>query len=97
LEAKVIGIETGKMRVVDKGREKEIEVMTSAIIEYKGGKVGVGSGWDIEQRKIFFKEPEKIIGKTLTVQYFEETQNKNGECSLRFPVVKIVHDGERKE
>ena len=95
LEAKVIGVETGKMRIVHECRERAIEVMTNAIIEYKGCKVGVGSGWDLEQRKLYFQHPEQLIGKTLTVQFFEETRNKNGGYALRFPVAKIVHDGER--
>ena len=57
LEAKVIGVETGKMRIVHECRERAIEVMTNAIIEYKGCKVGVGSGWDLEQRKLYFQHP----------------------------------------
>ena len=96
LEAKVIGIETGKMRVVREGKEIEIDVMTNAIIEYKGCKVGVGSGWDLEQRKLYLQHPEQLIGKTLTVQFFEETKNKNGGYSLRFPVVKTVHGAKRE-
>ena len=35
------------------------------------------------------------IGKTITVQYFEETLNQDGCHSLRFPVVKHVYDGVR--
>ena len=37
-----------------------------------------------------------IIGKMITVQYFEETYNQNGGISLRFPTVKhIFETGER--
>jgi DNA ligase-1 len=38
---------------------------------------------------------ETIIGKLITVQYFEETHNQNGGISLRFPTVKHIYDGER--
>ena len=37
----------------------------------------------------------KILGKTITVQYFEESQNQDGEYSLRFPVLKYIYDEKR--
>ena len=36
-----------------------------------------------------------IIGKTITVQYFEETKNDKGGISLRFPTVKHIYENER--
>jgi hypothetical protein len=36
-----------------------------------------------------------IVGKTITVQYFEETNNQDGGISLRFPTVKHIYDNER--
>jgi len=36
-----------------------------------------------------------IIGKTITVQYFEETKNDKGGISLRFPTVKHIYESER--
>jgi DNA ligase-1 len=36
-----------------------------------------------------------IVGKIITVQYFEETKNDKGGISLRFPTVKHIYDGER--
>lgn len=96
LEAEVIGIETGKMRVVREGKEIEIDVMTKAIIEYKGNKVGIGSGWCEWDRRQYFVRPQDIVGKIATIKYFEETRNKNGSYSLRFPVVKTVHGAKRE-
>ncbi len=57
--------------------------------------VGVGSGFDQEQRRLYFKNPELIIGKTITVQYFEETLNQDGCHSLRFPVIKYIYENGR--
>ena len=69
-----------------------VEVMLgSVIIEHKGCDVGVGSGFDQEERRKYFKNPELIVGKTITVQYLEETTNQDGCHSLRFPVVKHVY------
>ena len=71
--------------------------MLSAVsIEHKGNEVQVGSGFSIEQRKLYFNYPEDIIDHVITVQHFEESQNQLGENSLRFPVVKIIHGKERQ-
>lgn len=95
LEARVVGICHGTMNIVVDGAEKTINVMTRAVIEYKGGTVGVGSGWSVAERRKYFKKPEKLIGKVLTVQYFEETTNEKGGYGLRFPVVKVIHGTKR--
>ena len=36
-----------------------------------------------------------IVGKTITVQYFEETKNQEGGISLRFPTVKHIYETKR--
>lgn len=75
---------------------KEYPVVAALIIEHKGNQVKVGSGLSKEQRIDWLKNPDEIIGKTITVQYFEETQDsKTGEYSLRFPVLKHVYDNGR--
>lgn len=56
------------------------------ICNYKGYKLGVGSGFTDEDRKQIWNNPKEYIGKLAKVQYFEETQNDSGELSLRFPV-----------
>lgn len=91
----VEGVETGKV-VYNEGGHKEYDVVTAIIIDHKGSKVGVGSGLSKEQRIAWFKDPSQIIGKTVTVQYFEETKNKNNDMlSLRFPVLKYVYENGR--
>jgi len=55
----------------------------------------VGSGFSQEQRRLYYKHPEQIIGKTVTVQYFEESQNQDGGYSLRFPVIKVIYETNR--
>jgi len=68
------------------------EIMLSCVmIKHKDHLVRVGSGFTIEQRKEFYQNPNKILGKTVTVQYFEETKNQDGGISLRFPTFKILH------
>ncbi len=88
-------IEIGPFRIIEDGIEKTIETLSAVIIEHKGNTVSVGSGFSLAQRKEYYNNPDKIIGKTITVQYFEETQNQNGSYSLRFPVFKINHGDKR--
>ena len=85
----------GPFRYVQDGKEIEEEMLSAVMIEHKGNQVRVGSGFTIEQRQHLLKHPEDILNKVITVQYFEESQNQNGEYSLRFPVLKIIHGDER--
>ena len=94
----VKSIEVGPFRLIDEftGLEVTEEVLTNVIIEHKGYNVSVGSGFSVEERRLFSGNPTLIIGKEITVQYFEESSNKDCEISLRFPTVKKIWlDGKR--
>lgn len=71
------------------------DMVTRLVINHKGYMVGVGSGLSVDQRREWKKNPEKIIGKTITVKYFGESKNKNGGLSLRFPTLKAIYEGAR--
>lgn len=86
----------GPFRYIKEGVEIEESMLSAVLIEHKGNTVRVGSGFSIEQRQKFFNNPQEIIGKEITVQYFEESQNQNGEKSLRFPVIKAIYEDKRK-
>ena len=91
-EYKVLDIQVGKMKY---GIET-LDVVTNLTIKHKDNLVYVGSGLSKEQRTRWVDHPEEIVGKTVTIQYFEETKDsKTGTLSLRFPVLKYVYDGER--
>jgi DNA ligase-1 len=88
-EYEVIGYDVDEMRVVRFGREDYITMLSQVYIKHKGHRVAVGSGFSQEQRIKY--TTEEIIGKTITVQYFEETTNDKGGISLRFPTVKHIY------
>ena len=94
-EYTVTSAEFGAIRYIKEGKEVEEDMLSNIIIQHKGNNVGVGSGFTINQRKEFFDNPEDIVGKTVTIQYFEETTNKDGKHSLRFPVVKHIYKNGR--
>lgn len=94
-EYTVIGTTNSKVTYNEDG-QKEFDACSALIIEHKGNKVSVGSGLSKEQRLRWFNHPDEIVGKTITVQYFEETQDKKTkQYSLRFPILKYVYENGR--
>ena len=94
-EYTVLGTTNAFIRWTENGKQVERECLSNITIEHKGCKVNVGSGFSKEQREMYFESPQNIIGKTVTIQYFEETKNQNGGFSLRFPVLKHVYTNGR--
>ena len=94
-EYEVIDTEMGPFRYVLNGKEHEETMLSCVMIQHKNNTVRVGSGFSIEQRQEFYKNPKKILGQIITVQYFEETKNQDGGISLRFPTFKILHGSAR--
>jgi DNA ligase-1 len=91
----VTGATNGDIRIVEEGKEKTINCLSNITIKHKGTDVGVGSGFSLDQRKEFGNDHSKILGKTITVQYFEESKNQDGNYSLRFPVIKHIFENGR--
>jgi len=81
-------------RIVD-GCDIAETMLSRIFITHKGNRVGVGSGFTMEQRLYYFENPEELLGKTVTIKYFEESEDKEGKLSLRFPVLKHIFKGER--
>jgi DNA ligase-1 len=94
-EYEVVDVEMGPFRYVKNGAECEETMLSCVMIKHKGYTVRVGSGFAIDQRQEFYANPKKILGKIITVQYFEETQNQDGGISLRFPTFKFLHGSVR--
>jgi DNA ligase-1 len=92
-EYEVVDTEMGPFRYVLNGREHEETMLSCVTIKHKDHLVRVGSGFSIEQRREFYKHPNKILGKIITVQYFGESRNQDGGISLRFPTFKFLHGG----
>ena len=93
-EYKVIDFDIDDHEVVRDGKSETIKMLSQVWIEHKGHKVKVGSGWSQEQRLQYMDG--SIVGKIITVQYFEETKNDKGGISLRFPTVKHIHGSKRE-
>lgn len=91
----VIDIQNGPFRVIVDGKEVEEDVMRNIVIEHKGYRVDVGSGFSLEQRRLYKENPNALLGKQVTIQFFEESRNQNGGISLRFPTIKAIYETKR--
>lgn len=90
-EYTVIDVEFGPFRMIENGIEITKEVLSNVVIEHKGNRVSVGSGFSLEEREFFKNHPNEILNKVITVKFFQESKNQNGNYSLRFPTVKCIH------
>ena len=77
---------------IEEGQGKYEGKLGKIICNYKGYELGVGSGFSDEERKYYWDNPDEIIGKIVEVQYFEESKDKDGNLSCRFPVFKYIRD-----
>lgn len=92
----VTGIIEGDLTYNTPTGSETVHGVSALTINHKGNVVKVGSGMTKEQRTTWVEHPELIVGKTITVQYFEESvDSKTGEYSLRFPVLKVVYENGR--
>jgi len=99
----VTSVGVGPFKVIEKqedgtNKEVSIETMTQLFIDYKGNEVAVGSGYSLQQRKEIYADHSLVLGKEITVSYFETSiDSKTGKESLRFPVFKKLWENGRRE
>lgn len=74
------------------GTGKYSDTLGALLVEYKGNIVGVGSGMSDAQRSDFWNNQSQYLGRVVTVQYFEETNDSDGKKSIRFPVFKELRE-----
>jgi DNA ligase-1 len=78
---------------VEEGEGKYKGMMGKCVVEYKGGEVGVGSGWKDDERQYYWENPDELIGRVVEVQFFEQSiDSKTKQVSLRFPIFKCIRE-----
>ena len=89
---KVKYVESMDLKVVDiqEGTGKYEGMLGALVVDYKGYRVGVGSGFSDEERQRFWDNPEEIIGKTIEVDTFGESKDQLGNISLNCPIFRGV-------
>lgn len=91
---KVKKMHTMDLEVVgfEEGTGKNKNNLGALLVDFKGNKVGVGSGLTDSLRKEIWENKEKYLGRIAEIQYFEISKDKNGIESLRFPVLKTFRE-----
>lgn len=73
---------------VAEGTGKFEDMLGALIVEYKGYKLGVGSGFTDTQREAIWEDSNKFIGRQVEIETFGESKNALGEVSLNCPIFK---------
>ena len=85
-DLEIIGFQEGEGKL--KG------TLGALIVDYKGNSLYVGTGFTMKDRRYFWNNSSEMLGRVVTVQYFEETTDDTGKPSLRFPVfLELREDG----
>ena len=89
------------VKAVEEGSNSNKDKLGALICEIEHPKLGhieakVGSGYSEEERNRFWKMKDELIGRTISVQYFEQTENTSTHIkSLRFPVfLELKEEGQ---
>lgn len=65
--------------------------------EFGNIKTKVGGGYSEDERKLFWKNRDKMIGRVISIQYFEVTENSDTkQKSVRFPeFLELKEEGQK--
>lgn len=87
---KVKHTEEHVLTVVDmvEGTGKFEDMLGALIVEYKGNRLGVGSGFTDQQRVHIWNHNFEYIGRQVEIETFGESKNALGDVSLNCPIFK---------
>ena len=89
----VTDVKNGPITVIENGVAIQKNLMSNIIIRLSENEFcNVGSGFSKEDRELYYKDPDLILGHQVEIKYFEKTINQEGKISLRFPIFKCVRD-----
>ena len=90
IDLRVIGIEEGSGRLAGK--------LGAFVVDYKGGRLNVGSGMSDLQREEFWQIRDELIDRVVEVKYKEESSDKKtGMNSLQFPIFVALREEGKEE
>jgi len=73
----------------DTGIMEDESVLAAVVVKHKGIEVNVGTGFSLNDKRLYYTKPELIMGKTIRIDFMEETDDH----SLRHPVFKGIVGG----
>lgn len=73
---------------ITEGTGKYEDSLGAIIVEYKGSRVGVGSGFTDDERLRIWNNPDDYIGLKAEIETFGESKNAQGYVSINCPIFK---------
>lgn len=91
---KVKIMQDADLKIIDvkEGDGKFRGTLGALIVDYKGTPTGVGSGLTDDIRREIWAHKDQYIGRVAKIRYFEETEDKAGVKSIRFPVFEEIRE-----
>ena len=96
-EFEVVSLDQKLQGVLVNGQIVQTPMVGALVFKYKNNEVKCGTGFTQEEAIRWWKHPEEIVGKTVTIQYQGESQDKDGKPSLRIPSFKGIRNYEKEE
>lgn len=81
---------------MEEGTNKYEDMLGALVVEYKGNRVGVGSGFTDADRKRIWDHPATALGKKIEIESFGESTNSAGQVSLNCPIFLRFVDEEHE-
>jgi len=89
---KVKNKESYDLPIVDfiEGTGKYAGMLGAFVVEYKGNRLGVGSGLTDSERQTYWENKDKLLGMKIEIDTFGESKDRTGNVSLNCPIYKGV-------
>ena len=89
---KVKSCESYDLKIIDfiEGEGKFAGMLGALVVDYKGNRVGIGSGFNDYDRQYIWDNQAELLGKTVEIDCFGESTNVSGTVSLNCPIFRGI-------
>lgn len=89
---KVKSCESYDLKIIDfiEGEGKFAGMLGALVVDYKGNRVGIGSGFNDYDRQYIWDNQAVLLGKVVEIDCFGESTNVSGTVSLNCPIYRGI-------
>ena len=92
---KIKKFHTCDLRIIgyEEGQGRNVGVLGAFVVDYKGNRLEIGSGFSDEERRDFWNKRDEMIGKIMQIKYKDVSRNsKTGLESLQFATFECIRN-----
>lgn len=92
---KIKKFHTCDLRIIgyEEGQGRNTGVLGAFVVDYKGNRLEIGSGFSDEERRDFWNKRDEMIGKIMQIKYKDVSRNsKTGLESLQFATFECIRN-----